>query len=106
MAKEEYQTPLALDTPQTNLVGHKIMVRQIHVALFPEPAIHIGYAVGQENEQGEFEAHETHTRRFNLDDINAANDKEFSLRENTIKKIVSFSYELLQEGNHVGKGSR
>lgn len=106
MGKEEYQSPLVLDEPQKNLVGYKIMVRQIHISLFPEPAIHIGYAVGQENETGDFEAKETHTRRFDLEEINTLNDKEFTGRESAIKKIVAFTYELLQEGNHVGKGSR
>ena len=104
--KNDLQEPWKTKVPVTATVGTDIQVRQIHLALFPEPTLHVGVATGAVGATGAFESAVLKTVVIPLDKIGALNPGQQSSREATIMALVDMVYALLREGVDIPDGKR
>jgi len=101
----DFTTPWTLERPETKQIGQQVQIRQLHIALYPTPALVVGYTLGTQNPQGIVEG-TTYTKRFTTEDIKALNLPEASGRVGALKSLIHTAYLLLQEGRHIGAGAR
>lgn len=92
--------------PMASIIGQNVQVRQIHISLFPAPALHLGVALGTVQADGTFQSSEVRTVVLHADDIAALNPAQAVARAELLRTLVDTAYTMLRESQAIAAGAR
>ena len=102
MPKPDLKCPMKLDQPATTLVGDVVSVVQVHIAVFPEPVVHIGYGISPAN----VPAAKVQTLPVPVGELATRSPVAGTKLEQAIQDVIDGAYAFLREAGVVGPGVR
>ena len=102
MATSDLKKGLKLNTPERTTVGDQATVLQVHISLFPQPTIHVGYGIGS----GAAPATVVRTLPLDVEELAARFPGSGTKLSKAIEDVVSNAYGLLVEAGVIGPGTR
>ena len=102
MARPELKQPLRLDKPEMTLIGDVVSVLQVHISVFPEPVVHIGYGISTAN----VPAAKAQTLPVSVGELATRVPVAGTKLEQAIQDVIDGAYAFLREAGVVGPGVR
>lgn len=102
MPRPDLKRPMRLDQPATTLVGDVVSVVQVHISVFPEPAVHIGYGIGA----GTAPAVKVQTLPVPVEELAVRFPGTGPKLAQAIQDVIDGAYDFLREAGVVGPGVR
>ena len=102
----DFEKPWRLNSVAADVVGNDVQILHIHIAVRPQPTIHIGYAIGDRAADGTFTAKRVKTVALGVAEVKTANPGEFPARAAILKTLMNVGYALLTETGKIGNGQR
>ena len=102
MPMQDLKRPMRLDRPETTLVGDVLSIVQVHISVFPEPVVHIGYGISTEN----VPAAKAQTLPVPVGVLATRFPGTGSKLEKAIQDVIDGAYDFLREAGVVGPGVR
>ena len=102
MPGPDLKRTLRLDRPQTTLVGDVVSVVHVHISVFPNPVVHIGYGISPANTP----ATKTQTVPVPVEELATRFPGTGPKLEQAIQDVIDGAYDFLREAGVVGPGVR
>ena len=102
MPKSDLKRSMKLDKPETTLVGDVLSVVQVHISVYPEPVVHIGYGISTAN----VPAAKAQTLPVPVGELATKAPGAGAKLEQAIQDVIDGAYAFLREAGLVGPGVR
>lgn len=102
MPRADLTRPMKLDRPETTLVGDVVTIVQVHISVFPEPVVHIGYGISPANTP----AAKAQTLPVPVEELATRFPGTGPKLEKAIQDVIDGAYDFLREAGVVGPGVR